>query len=258
VDKDTVLAKAIEQLRVTVGSLADEMTQIGPGWVARSATLPKVFGLNQVRISEPVDFAEAVSFVEEHMADLPYRHIIVEHPATGRVLEEPFRLAGWSVEREVFMSLDRDPDRRVDTEAVELLDEAQMQELMRMWALEEHSGISEERLSQLDEYNKRVGRLWDEKCYGVVEGGSPLTITKLRAASGVAWIEDVYTVPEARGRGQGRAVVNRVTEVAKAGNPDLVFIVADDNDWPKELYGKIGFDPVGLVRVFRKTSNPNM
>ena len=256
-DDDTVLVKAIEQLRTTAGSLADEIRRVGPGWVVRSAALPLVWGLNQVRITQPVDFAEAVTFVDEHMSDLPYRHIVVEHEATGRVLEEPFRLAGWSVEREVFMSLEGDPDRRVDTGTVELLNEVQMQELMRMWALEEHSGISEERLGQLDTYNKRVGRLWDEKCYGVKEGDRPLTITKLRRGSGVAWVEDVYTVPEARGRGRARAVVTRVTELARAGNPELTFIIADDNDWPKELYRKIGFEPVGRVRVFRRTTNPN-
>jgi hypothetical protein len=28
--------------------------------------------------------------------------------------------------------------------------------------------------------------------------------------------------------------------------------MADDADWPKQLYAKLGFDPVGHVRQFRK------
>ena len=35
---------------------------------------------------------------------------------------------------------------------------------------------------------------------------------------------------------------------------DLVFLVADDRDWPKQLYSKLGFDPVG--RFWQFTRHP--
>ena len=34
---------------------------------------------------------------------------------------------------------------------------------------------------------------------------------------------------------------------------DLVFLIADAADWPQELYGKLGFDPVGTYRQFTKS-----
>ena len=37
---------------------------------------------------------------------------------------------------------------------------------------------------------------------------------------------------------------------ARRSGADFVFLVADANDWPKELYGKLGFDEVGHYTKF--------
>ena len=36
-----------------------------------------------------------------------------------------------------------------------------------------------------------------------------------------------------------------------AGN-ELVFIQADDDGWPKQLYSRLGFDPVGRIGLFHR------
>ncbi len=65
-----------------------------------------------------------------------------------------------------------------------------------------------------------------------------------------AQLEDVYTAPEERGRGHARALVTHAVAEARQKDPDLIFIVADDNDWPKHLYGRIGFEPIGWTWSF--------
>jgi hypothetical protein len=37
-------------------------------------------------------------------------------------------------------------------------------------------------------------------------------------------------------------VVLAASKAARDRGPDLVFLDADDEDWPKLLYGKLGFD----------------
>ena len=32
----------------------------------------------------------------------------------------------------------------------------------------------------------------------------------------------------------------------------MIFLIADDADWPKELYAKLGFDPIGRFWQFTK------
>ena len=58
-----------------------------------------------------------------------------------------------------------------------------------------------------------------------------------------------------RGRGFGRAVVLAASDAARAAGADLVFLVAVDEDWPKELYGKLGFD--GLRRSWSLVKAPS-
>jgi predicted GNAT family acetyltransferase len=55
----------------------------------------------------------------------------------------------------------------------------------------------------------------------------------------------VYTIPQARGRGYARALVSHAAAEAWKAEHELSFIVADDNNWPKQLYRRIGFEPLG-------------
>ena len=48
----------------------------------------------------------------------------------------------------------------------------------------------------------------------------------------------------------GRNVAAAITAARDAAN--LVFLIADTADWPQQLYGKLGFDPVGTYRQFTK------
>jgi GNAT superfamily N-acetyltransferase len=260
-DEGSVRARMemLEELQWTVVTLADEMRRSGSVLVVRSHSLDKVWALNQIRFTDSVDFEQAVALADEHMAGSPFRHIVVEDEVTGLELESPFRSAGWAVERDVLMILDRQPDRVVDEEHLVELSEQQMITIMKLWALEEHVGIQPDRLDQLMEYNRRVGRLWNERCFGVLSNaGDPIAITKLRIRDRVAWVEDVYTVPSTRGCGHARMLVTHAAQLARSAGSELTFIIADDDDWPKDLYKRIGFEPAGLSRTFRLRLDPMM
>lgn len=251
-DAASALARMLEELRWTVGSVTDEMSRIHHGWAMRSRSMDKVWALNQVRFTEPVEFEEAVALADEFMSGTPFRHVVVEDESVGADLEATFRSSGWTVERTVLMKLSSPPDHLVDEGELTELTEQQMVAVMRLWALEEHVGILPDRLEQLMEYNRLVGRLWDERCFGVLDSeGSPVSITKLRKHGGVTWVEDVYTVPASRGRGHARMLVTHAAELGRSAGGELTFIIADDEDWPKDLYSRLGFERVGTTRSFR-------
>ena len=48
-----------------------------------------------------------------------------------------------------------------------------------------------------------------------------------------------------RGRGLGKAVTARAAAESVAAGHDLTFLVADADDWPKELYRRLGFRDTG-------------
>jgi GNAT superfamily N-acetyltransferase len=245
-----LLDRVFGHLDWTLRSLADEMRPIGPGWIVRTSSLPLVWTLNQLRITEPITLADAVTLAEEHQADLPYRHVVVVDGTTDPSLEDAFGAAGWNVDREVVMALVETSHREVDTRSVIELSEAQMLALMGGWMTEEQPERANG-LDQVEEYNRREGGLWNERCFGILdEEGAPAAISKLRVDGTTAWVEDVYTVPEARGRGYARTLVTYAAGLTRSAEHDLTFIIADDNDWPKNLYAEIGFRPLGTTQTF--------
>jgi GNAT superfamily N-acetyltransferase len=214
--------RILEELRWTVSSTCGELTAIPKGWLATTPELPLVRGLNHVRFTEPVDFDECISTADHYMRDKPFRHIVVEDESSGDVLEPLFRKQHWTVGRNLGMSLDDEPQRQVDGTVVVELDEHQMIELMRLWERDEHVGITDEHLVQLDECNKLSGRLWNEMCFGFFYGSKPVAICKLRTHLRTGWVEAVYTLPEYRGRGYARVAVTHATELARSGGFDLI------------------------------------
>jgi GNAT superfamily N-acetyltransferase len=84
---------------------------------------------------------------------------------------------------------------------------------------------------------------------GVIDG-RPVGNTVVYRVGDVAQVEDVATLTAFRRRGVARAMVSLATDLAHDAH--LIFIVADEHDWPKELYFKLGYRPIGHLRAFTR------
>lgn len=232
--------------RGSTALVADQVIEIPEGWVVRSSELPLVWTLNCVVATVPVTYGEALELVERHQSEFPYRQLWVEDEPSGEALEERFRSEGWQVERDVGMVLRRDPDRELDTSAVIEADEDGALELMRQWtAHDEESGRFPESHGQVVESFRRTWRARNARRFGIQgRDGSLAGVTTLFSDGVTAQVEDVFVVPEERGRGFGRALVTHATRAAVDAGHEFVLILADDNGWPKHLYADIGFQPV--------------
>ena len=239
-------------LRAGLVKLADAPRPIPGGVVLSTPSLSAVWPVNQLRVSGSIGFDALVALADEQLAGFDYRHIVIEDQRSGAALEGEFASAGWRVEREVLMALTGAPDRAPEMGVVGDTGEEEMLEVMARWHAEGWPTTADE-LAQLVEFGRREARAHGDRLLGVRSSdGRLVAITKLRSHEGMAQIEDVYTVPEARGRGYARALVSRASELARDGGNDLIFIEADDNDWPKELYARLGFEPLGRMWQFHR------
>ncbi|WCB92410.1 hypothetical protein DSM104299_01104 [Baekduia alba] len=91
-----------------------------------------------------------------------------------------------------------------------------------------------------------------ERRFAVVVAGAVAAWARLWRRGDEAQIEDVVCLAAFRGRGYGRAVVAAAARAALAEGASLLFIVADDEDWPKDLYGRLGFAPAGTLGVYQR------
>jgi predicted GNAT family acetyltransferase len=220
--------------------------------VARTPTLPADWHLNHVHVAATVTFEEASRLADEHLGGLRFRHLEIEDRAGGQGLEESFRQAGWEVEHEVVLALARPPANPPEETGIVEPSEEQMLTLMRRWIIEDEIP----RPDALDEHVESVrrrARASGERHFGIGDsGGRLLAMTNLRSDGTIAQVENVYTAPEARGRGYARALVAHVTALAVDAGHELTFITADDDGWPKTLYERLGFEPVGWTWLFHR------
>jgi ribosomal protein S18 acetylase RimI-like enzyme len=248
------LNRALDFQRDTVALVGSSVVAIEEGWVITEPELPHVWNANHIRLARPVRFDRALELADRHLGHLPYRQVVVEHEPTGRRLERSFAEQGWMVEREVVMELRRQPERGVESGEVIEAGEEPVMGLMRRWIGEDESlEITPEGLDQVVEFGRRVARARRARLFGVAgEHGRLAAITMLFSDGSTAQVEDVYTVPEERNRGYGRALVTRAAAVSREAPHELVFIVADADDWPQHLYRRIGFEAIGRTWVFHR------
>ncbi len=73
--------------------------------------------------------------------------------------------------------------------------------------------------------------------------------------NGIGKVEDLFTLPEFRGRGIGRALIVGCVEDARARGAGPVAITARSDDTPVRMYLDLGFQPVCLHRVYLQSES---
>jgi ribosomal protein S18 acetylase RimI-like enzyme len=167
----------------------------------------------------------------------------------GRKLEPAFLASGWGRQRHVFMAHHREPTKEVDPSTVSEVDEAALRP-GRTIAICSYPWGSPELARELLDAKVLLGDRAETRFFGVEVNGEIVAWSDLYLAQGMAQVEDVATLEEHRGHGYASAIVLRAVREAQAAGADLIFLVADDEDWPKELYERLGFDIVGRSYKF--------
>jgi len=216
---------------------------------------PRVWYLNTLVVDGTTDVDPGELAAEAELmhtnAGQAHRRCDVPDEAVGTQLERFFRRIGWEVNQEVVMVHRGGGDRAVDTSMVEEMAREDLlplrEEISRAedWAIDDEDAVGE----VLD-----ANRLWEQagnaRYFAVKADGSPVAAADLYSDGRIAQVEAVATLPAHRGRGHASAVVVRAVEEAQSTGHDLVFLTADANDWPKELYARLGFEEIGMTWNF--------
>jgi ribosomal-protein-alanine N-acetyltransferase len=68
--------------------------------------------------------------------------------------------------------------------------------------------------------------------------------------SGLCFLEDLFVHPDYRNRGIATALVHRVTHELRSQGGGAAFLEAAVEDTPKEMYRRMGFRPIALLREY--------
>jgi ribosomal protein S18 acetylase RimI-like enzyme len=215
----------------------------------------RVWVHNQLYVTGPAgDIDDLIGILDERYGHLEHRRAVVVDEAEGERLAEGFRDRGWAADTTVFMALraprDRDPDPGLAAEVSVAEHRAIERRVMAQGPFTRDPEVREMLIAA------RAARqaIVDEGRYvaGVLDGGH-VGNTTVYVVGDIAQIEDVATLESFRGRGVARAMVSLAIDLARESDPGLIWIAADDNDWPKHLYAKLGFRPIGRLFSFTRT-----
>jgi ribosomal protein S18 acetylase RimI-like enzyme len=223
------------------------------GYAVVTAELPLRQDSNFLFLEQDVSADEAIAEADRILggAGRNYRVILTLDDRIGERLRPELDERGWRTMRHVFMVQHRKPEKSADLSVVRRVDQAALRPGRKREILSQPWGtpaLAEELLDS----KLLIGRRAETRFYGVEVGGEIVAWSDLYVAQGIAQVEDVATVREHREKGYATAVVLRAVEEGRSLGADLVFLVADDEDWPKVLYGRLGFDEVG--RLYRFTT----
>lgn len=217
-------------------------------------TYDRVWELNVLRVDQPhgviVEALVAEADRVQGAAGLPHRRVVVLDEAAGSALEPGFKELGWRPDRFVYMVARRTQANPVDTSPVHEVERAALQPLRETIIRAEPWGKDDGVVRQLVDSSGLVADVGRARHFAVVVDGLAVAGTDLYSDGTIAQIEDVATMPDHRGRGYATAVVLRALEEARRVGHELTFLIADENDWPKELYAKLGFVPIGRKYAF--------
>ena len=246
----------IEQIRSFRRSLEDAVAERrvpsahGVGLFCDS--IPIVYDENYLRVEEPVSAEEHAGEADTLMEPFWHRRVTVDGTADG--LADGFEKLGWTHSSHVVMAHVREPDRVVTTSGVREVTLEEISDAHRGVTLAESYGTPE-LAEQLLEAKRRAGAAVRTRYFAVFAGAEAVSYCQLHDDGKTAQIEDVNTIVGYRGRGLARAVVQRALEVA-GEDCGLVFLEALADDWPRELYRKLGFKAVDERQLFLRTAHP--
>jgi ribosomal protein S18 acetylase RimI-like enzyme len=175
---------------------------------------------------------------------LDRRMIVFRDTDEGERLTPFFAERGWVVRRQLLMAQLREPDRAGDPGLVEEVPEEALRPA-RQVVVQGEPWAKPEIMAQIFAAKHRIAERAPARFFAVKVDGEVVSYSDLYQAGADAQVEDVGTLPEHRGRGYASAVVLAAIAAARADGAEFVFLVADLDDWPKELYRKLGFDELG-------------
>jgi ribosomal protein S18 acetylase RimI-like enzyme len=248
---DPDLHRALDFERRLAGSVCDELIELPWGVAGFSDEVDILWDHNFVRVdsNDGPPATELIAFADRLHRERGrrFRSIPVFDPAAAEQLRPTFDELGWHRDGVIVMVHRRAPDRQqLGVEAREC-DEDTIRELrdrLRHEQMEYDDDITSEVVEQWGRVDVLARPYAATRWFAAFDEGRPVSLCEVYSDGRTAQIEDVATLEAYRNRGLARANVLAALTAAQRDH-DLVFLMADEDDWPQTLYEKLGFVRVG-------------
>ena len=229
---------------------ADRVQRSARATLFSTPSLPRVPHLHGAVAHVPLEPDEACALADEAHGDQPFRRLL---PAPGDdALADALTARGWQEEPVLLLARDGAlaPPEASPAEEVPY---GHVRGLRDEWIRSSEWAKGEEQVRDAHEADRRMLEGTPTRAFATFERGRPLAYALLLDASPDGMLEDVFTTPEARGRGLASAVCAAVLHAARAERHELVFVATDAVKGAGPLYESLGFERVTILRWLKRT-----
>lgn len=184
-------------------------------------------------------------------AGYEHRLIILRDERQAERIASAFQTLGFSTSREVTMTQRRDPDRDADRPVEEVPFAVVRSLLQEIYG--EDTELPEDIALLFAEQHGKYERVAGARFFAARVDGRLAGSCELYQEGDDAQVEHVGTLKQFRGRGVARSVILRAVQAARKTGARHVFIVTDEEDWPRHLYARLGFDQIGRTWEFLRS-----
>lgn len=237
-DPDPELTDRARQWRnAAQAAVCDVAMPWAHGTILRATGYPSYYDLNVVRVEEdPGMSVEAlVAIADEALAELEHRKLDFDLIEPAERLRPSFEAEGWRATSLLWMR-HQGPLPPGPRSEVEEVDYEAVRDLRHTWHHEDFPGTE---LGDHEREAREVALARDAQVLAVIEDGAPVAFAQLERNEAASEITQVYVHPDHRGNGRGTALTRAAVEAA--GDVRDLWIVADADDRPKDLYARLGF-----------------
>lgn len=237
------------QRRLGMGA---EGVDLGWGAAMVTADLPYVFDQNVVWVRAAADPEHVLRATEDvgAAAGWPHRTIEVSDQTVAAHLRPALTAAGYAEIRNVTMVLPVDHEPSAGAGDTAVVSIAEQQALARSLIAEEPWATSDAILDQFAQRERRLAAVTAGRAV-VAPAAAPVSRALLLSDGGFFEIDSVMTLSDHRGKGWSSAVMQRAVQIGVATRRPVV-LVAEESDWPRQWYERLGFWSVGVLSVFRR------
>lgn len=235
--------------------VATTITDFPGGRALFNADFPLVWDHNFLRVDEPkLRWPELSKLADELQgrAGLGHRKLYLPDEEWARTYGMRALREGWGVTPLIFMVRTNPGTKTAEAPATEV-DYAEMRKLREKMSRRQDWGSDENAVQQVLDANRAWALAANGRYFGARVEGELIAACDLYTKGDVAQVEDVETLAEFRGRGYATAVVMAAISAAESEGASTIFLIADEHDWPKQLYERMGFEVAGRTWAFLKT-----
>jgi GNAT superfamily N-acetyltransferase len=244
------LATALRFAAAIQDAVAREPIDLRWGVALRSPDLQGVFDANLARVIDGGVRAEDVlSELDRVRGDLWFDKLFVDDEAEGERLRPALEQAGFESTRLAVMAWRGEPP---DGSGAREATPDEVHPVRVAINTEELAPENADFAPHIARLQERIAEEVPTHVFVAPAEGEIGALCSLYVMGGVAQVEEVSTLQGHRGQGLAAAAVRAAVSAALDAAPELVFIEADDEDWMKDWYARLGFEPIGRTWRFTR------